>query len=824
MHAILNKALHLEEQSAAKHEAALAGAQLRNSAELETVRNAAHAALRIARDTEQELRNACSAAQSELHREQAARVEMEAAVNTMRSELAEAQALAQRQQEEERAPPPATASAIAANAAWKTVAEKQNRALRRLGRELADTKRAQTAAAADPARAAGAAERLATLEARVATSEAAELHARSVSERAVAALKKVALERRTNGSGDTPRTIVADPEHARILRELGDELRGTSRGVDAVAGVLGEHAQLIRDASVVWPKDGSPPRAVAESAAVADDLVRMLRAQSRVAAALHARLSETRDGELAAALTRARNAEQRSTALSNRHVAVERDHELERSSLAARARAAERDAAAQQTHRTELEQRARTAQNDSASATTRAASLQRELAAAAAAHAASEKAWRLREEQFASLASRATDAAQLRALAELEESDKAHTDALCALRADHAAALAEQREAHVEALRASCARRAQQQAEGADAAATLALAERALGEVKEETAAALAVAGTLRERADERAHAGEAAASAARAAMAAQAQQLATARAQLAQLLAAAVTARQHDLQAAAGAASRVAAAAAHSAHGRAIDAAAAAETSAAASRTLFSTAAYAVKPNDCAHGGIVRNAPPAARRAHGGGVQDVTTPDQPPRQRARGASWWQHGWDDDVARALDVDVAPAAALAMRASTSFTGDDGSDGDARSSAYRMSKMSSSPGSDASLIAAAAATDAAGAREARGIWRETDVPERNRATVGTPIRIWTTTMTNAVAAQIARRPSPRGMRPLATPPPRAQSRRTTGRAAFGVACARSAPPRAGGAPLDAWSQLARDGRGGPFSRAAAAVSPY
>ena len=593
MEAILSKALRLEEQSVAKHEAALAGVQLRNRAELEMVRSAAQAALRVASHTEQELRDACSAAQSELHAQRAARAEMNVAANALRSELAEAEAQAQQQQEEGRAQPhDVTASAIAANAAWKVVAEKQNRALRRLARELADAKSAQTTA--DVALTAGAAERVAALEARVAASEAAELHARSVSERAVAALKKAALERRTGGSGgNTPRTIASGLTHARIHRELGDELSGIARGVEAIAGVIEEHARLVREASLAFQKDGVPQvlAEAVESGTVAGELVQMLRAQSRVAGALHSQLTHTRDGELVAALARARTAEECCAALSNEERAAEREIEVVRTSRAARVHAAERNAAAQHTQRIALERLVRTAQNERDSAVTRAASLQRELAAAAAAHAASETGWRLREHELAERASaahaRAVDADQLRALAQSEKSEKEHTLALAALRTDHAAALAEQREAHAKALRACStlqtlgARRAQQHADAAASAShdeALARAQRALDEAEAETAAARVEASLCRERADERVRVSEGATAVARAATALQVQQLATTRAHLAQLLAAAVAARQRDLRAAVGAASRFAAAAARSAHGHAIDAAAAAE------------------------------------------------------------------------------------------------------------------------------------------------------------------------------------------------------------------------------------------------------
>ena len=128
-----------------------------------------------------------------------------------------------------------------------------------------------------------------------------------------------------------------------------------------------------------------------------------------------------------------------------------------------------------------------------------------------------------------------------------------------------------------------------------------------------------------------------------------------------------------------------------------------------------------------------------------------------------------------------------------------------------------------------LLAAEAVDAAGVLATRGIWRQTDIPERGRATVGTPVRIWTTTMSDAIATQISRRPSPRGVRPPTAAPSGVDRAHASGRSdrifAANVS-ARSAAPRHGGrgAPLDVWSQLARDGRGGPFSRAAATVSPY
>mgnify|MGYP006125873429 CR=1 FL=1 len=627
---------------------------------LAAVHHAAQTALHVASENERELQEELGAARVEVLEHFEARAQLSSAVDRLRSELAAAAAAVA-------APPPRPPSA---DEAWKEVAAKQATVMRRLADELDDAKTAlhhqRGARSHDDSESDV---RIAALEARLAESETDEQRARAVSERAVAALRDMAVKQRAtqlrveNASLAPSTTLrhyddVVSPTTAErerdlslssensvaaafashravdeLHRELGVEIESSQRIVDELGRVVEERSGLVRDLAIEWAYGGIPPRTFEESATIAAQLAEALRAQSSFASTLHKKLGGALADATGAARASAHRARQQlndttlratrdAATLKQRLESTRAEFDVQGERLIAQEHAAARRAASHAEQCAELQRKLRDAMREQQHARATAAALEIDLASASAAMEATRASSLAKIDLLNEELQRAESAEMKRHL-----SDETALTQREAKRVREAAALEELKLAHAAALVAA----AQQGGEAAVEARTSALA---LAAQAEAAAAAhadkeLAAATEWREHAlcSERGLA--AAQSHAEEAMRARDKELAAAHLQIAQLVATAERTHRREVVSAASGAALSARAAARAAYGSAIDAVAAASVRISVDRStgVASTLISSVELQ-----GEERKSNDLLLR----GVQSVATPDQASSSRGR--------------------------------------------------------------------------------------------------------------------------------------------------------------------------------------------
>ena len=627
---------------------------------LAAVHHAAQTALHVASENERELQEELGAARVEVLEHFEARAQLSSAVDRLRSELAAAAAAVA-------APPPRPPSA---DEAWKEVAAKQATVMRRLADELDDAKTAlhhqRGARSHDDSESDV---RIAALEARLAESETDEQRARAVSERAVAALRDMAVKQRAtqlrveNASLVSSTTLrhyddVVSPTTAErerdlslssensiaaafsshravdeLHRELGVEIESSQRIVDELGRVVEERSGLVRDLAIEWAYGGIPPRTFEESATIAAQLAEALGAQSSFASTLHKKLGGALADATGAARASAHRARQQlndttlratrdAATLKQRLESTRAEFDVQGERLIAQEHAAARRAASHAEQCAELQRKLRDAMREQQHARATAAALEIDLASASAAVEATRASSLAKIDLLNKELQRAESAEMKRHL-----SDETALTQREAKRVREAAALEELKIAHAAALVAA----AKQGGEAAVEARTSALALAA----QAEAAAAVhadkehAAATEWREHAlcSERGLA--AAQSHAEEAMRARDKELAAAHLQITQLVATAERTHRREVVSAASGAALSARAAARAAYGSAIDAVAAASVRISVDRStgVASTLISSVELE-----GEERKSNDLLLR----GVQSVATPDQASSSRGR--------------------------------------------------------------------------------------------------------------------------------------------------------------------------------------------